>query len=101
MASFSEGLLLAEKVGLDPNVLVEVNYHLSFFALFFQASFLCMISVNFFYDFDKHLTFQVVSQGAISSPMYSLKGPAMVKAAYPTAFPLKHQQKVKILLFYF
>ncbi|KAF3324552.1 glyoxylate/succinic semialdehyde reductase 2 [Carex littledalei] len=58
MASFSEGLLLAEKVGLDPNVLVEV-----------------------------------VSQGAISSPMYSLKGPAMVKATYPTAFPLKHQQK--------
>lgn len=25
MASFSEGLLLSEKVGLDPNVLVEVN----------------------------------------------------------------------------
>uniref|UniRef100_A0A0A9FZL9 3-hydroxyisobutyrate dehydrogenase-like NAD-binding domain-containing protein n=1 Tax=Arundo donax TaxID=35708 RepID=A0A0A9FZL9_ARUDO len=25
--------------------------------------------------------------------MFSLKGPSMVKAAYPTAFPLKHQQK--------
>ncbi|KAJ6823024.1 glyoxylate/succinic semialdehyde reductase 2, chloroplastic [Iris pallida] len=58
MASFSEGLLLSEKVGLDPNVLVEV-----------------------------------VSQGAISAPMFSLKGPSMVKASYPTAFPLKHQQK--------
>ncbi|GKV09966.1 hypothetical protein SLEP1_g21396 [Rubroshorea leprosula] len=58
MASFSEGLLLSEKVGLDPNVLVEV-----------------------------------VSQGAISAPMYSLKGPSMVKSLYPTAFPLKHQQK--------
>lgn len=58
MASFSEGLLLSEKVGLDPNVLVEV-----------------------------------ISQGAISSPMFSLKGPSMVKAQYPTAFPLKHQQK--------
>nr|CAD1824266.1 unnamed protein product [Ananas comosus var. bracteatus] len=58
MASFSEGLLLSEKVGLDPNVLIEV-----------------------------------VSQGAISAPMYSVKGPSMVKAAYPTAFPLKHQQK--------
>lgn len=58
MASFSEGLLLSEKVGLDPNVLVEV-----------------------------------VSQGAISAPMFSLKGPSMVKANYPTAFPLKHQQK--------
>ncbi|KAJ4717898.1 Glyoxylate/succinic semialdehyde reductase 2 [Melia azedarach] len=58
MASFSEGILLSEKVGLDPNVLVEV-----------------------------------VSQGAISAPMYSLKGPSMTKSVYPTAFPLKHQQK--------
>ncbi|KAL5755718.1 hypothetical protein ACOSQ2_020464 [Xanthoceras sorbifolium] len=58
MASFSEGLLLSEKVGLDPNVLVEV-----------------------------------VSQGAISAPMYKLKGPSMTKSLYPTAFPLKHQQK--------
>ncbi|XP_031474114.1 glyoxylate/succinic semialdehyde reductase 2, chloroplastic [Nymphaea colorata] len=58
MASFSEGLILSQKVGLDPNVLIEV-----------------------------------VSQGAISAPMFSLKGPAMVQAKYPTAFPLKHQQK--------
>ncbi|XP_021293983.1 glyoxylate/succinic semialdehyde reductase 2, chloroplastic [Herrania umbratica] len=58
MASFSEGLLLSKKVGLDPNVLVEV-----------------------------------VAQGAISAPMYSVKGPSMVKSQYPTAFPLKHQQK--------
>ncbi|KAK7271977.1 hypothetical protein RJT34_28289 [Clitoria ternatea] len=58
MASFSEGLLLSEKVGLDPNVLVKV-----------------------------------VSQGAISAPMYSTKGPSMIQSNYPTAFPLKHQQK--------
>lgn len=58
MASFSEGLLLSEKVGLDPKVLVEV-----------------------------------VSQGAISAPMFSMKGPSMVQSLYPTAFPLKHQQK--------
>ncbi|KAM7254586.1 hypothetical protein ACFE04_003966 [Oxalis oulophora] len=58
MTSFAEGLLLAEKVGLDPSVLVEV-----------------------------------VSQGAISAPMYKLKGPSMVQSTYPTAFPLKHQQK--------
>ncbi|KAI6690156.1 hypothetical protein NL676_026984 [Syzygium grande] len=58
MASFSEGLLLSKKVGLDPNVLVEV-----------------------------------VSQGAISAPMYSVKGPSMVQSQYPPAFPLKHQQK--------
>ncbi|RWV79960.1 hypothetical protein GW17_00058836 [Ensete ventricosum] len=35
----------------------------------------------------------VISQGAISAPMFSVKGPSMVKATYPTAFPLKHQQK--------
>ncbi|KAF6152258.1 hypothetical protein GIB67_005912 [Kingdonia uniflora] len=58
MASFSEGLLLSEKVGLDPKILVEV-----------------------------------VSQSAISAPMFSLKGPSMVQSKYPTAFPLKHQQK--------
>ncbi|XP_010498138.1 PREDICTED: glyoxylate/succinic semialdehyde reductase 2, chloroplastic-like [Camelina sativa] len=58
MASFAEGILLSQKVGLDPNVLVEV-----------------------------------VSQGAINAPMYSLKGPSMIKSVYPTAFPLKHQQK--------
>lgn len=58
MASFSEGLLLSEKVGLDPKVLVEV-----------------------------------ISQGAISAPMYSMKGPSMIQSNYPTAFPLKHQQK--------
>lgn len=58
MASFSEGLVLSEKVGLDPSVLVEV-----------------------------------ISQGAISAPMYAVKGPSMVKSSYPTAFPLKHQQK--------
>lgn len=58
MASFSEGLILGEKLGLDPSVLVEV-----------------------------------ISQGAISAPMFSMKGPSMVKASYATAFPLKHQQK--------
>ncbi|XP_022998569.1 glyoxylate/succinic semialdehyde reductase 2, chloroplastic-like [Cucurbita maxima] len=58
MAAFSEGLLLSEKVGLDPNVVVEV-----------------------------------VSQGAINAPMYKMKGPSMIKSQYPTAFPLKHQQK--------
>ncbi|KAF6137642.1 hypothetical protein GIB67_030534 [Kingdonia uniflora] len=58
MASFSEGLLLSEKVGLDPKILVKV-----------------------------------VPQGAISAPMFSLKGPSMVQSKYPTAFPLKLQSK--------
>ncbi|OMO66272.1 6-phosphogluconate dehydrogenase, NADP-binding protein [Corchorus olitorius] len=58
MASFSEGILLSKKVGLDPNGLIEV-----------------------------------LSQSAISAPMYSHKGPLMVKSLYPTEAPLKHQQK--------
>ncbi|RZR74244.1 hypothetical protein BHM03_00034240 [Ensete ventricosum] len=41
----------------------------------------------------KFCILQVISQGAISAPMFSVKGPSMVKATYPTAFPLKHQQK--------
>ncbi|GJU85491.1 peptidase C14, caspase catalytic [Tanacetum coccineum] len=35
----------------------------------------------------------VISQGAITAPMFSLKGPAMVQSKFPTAFPLKCQQK--------
>ncbi|KAF8058451.1 GLYR2 [Scenedesmus sp. PABB004] len=35
----------------------------------------------------------VVGLGAIACPMYALKGPAMAAGKYPTAFPLKHQQK--------
>lgn len=31
--------------------------------------------------------------GAIANPMFKGKGPAMLKNNYPTAFPLKHQQK--------
>jgi len=58
MASFSEGLLLGEKAGLDPKTIIEV-----------------------------------VGQGAISAPMFAMKGPSMVEGKYPTAFPLKHQQK--------
>lgn len=35
----------------------------------------------------------VISLGAISSPMFTLKGPLMLKEKYDPAFPLKHQQK--------
>ncbi|KAI5071167.1 hypothetical protein GOP47_0013418 [Adiantum capillus-veneris] len=58
MASFSEGLVLGDKIGLDPSTIIEV-----------------------------------ISQGAISSPMFTMKGPSMVKSKFPPAFPLKHQQK--------
>lgn len=58
MASFAEGITLAEKVGLSKQDFLDV-----------------------------------VKLGAIAAPMYGLKGPAMIEQRYPTAFPLKHQQK--------
>eukprot|EP00889_Picochlorum_renovo_P004113 jgi/Picre1/31143/NNA_006497.t1 len=35
----------------------------------------------------------VLANGAMANPMFALKGPAMLKDEYPTAFPLKHQLK--------
>lgn len=35
----------------------------------------------------------VLNNGAMANPMFALKGPSMLKDAYPTAFPLKHQLK--------
>ena len=35
----------------------------------------------------------VIKLGAIAAPMFALKGPSMAQQSYPTAFPLKHQQK--------
>jgi len=42
-------------------------------------------------DMDKIV--EVISLGAIASPMFALKGPNMTQDKFPTAFPLKHQQK--------
>lgn len=36
---------------------------------------------------------EVVNMAAIATPMFKLKAPSMVQGKYPTAFPLKHQQK--------
>lgn len=58
MASFAEGMTLAERAGLEQQDLLDV-----------------------------------VSLGAIASPMFALKGPAMMEGNFPTAFPLKHQAK--------
>jgi len=35
----------------------------------------------------------VLDLGAMSNPMFRLKGPSMIKHEYTTAFPLQHQQK--------
>lgn len=36
---------------------------------------------------------EVLGLGAMANPMFALKGPALQARSYPTAFPLKHQQK--------
>jgi glyoxylate/succinic semialdehyde reductase len=42
---------------------------------------------------DQSTLLDVLSLGAIANPMFSGKGPAMLKSNYSPAFPLKHQQK--------
>ena len=44
-------------------------------------------------DLDTKQLIEVLGLGAMACPMFALKGPAMVDGKYPTAFPLKHQQK--------
>jgi 3-hydroxyisobutyrate dehydrogenase-like beta-hydroxyacid dehydrogenase len=58
LAAFGEGLALAESVGLDANVMIDV-----------------------------------IGQGAIQSPIYSLKGPKMLVKNHEPNFPLKHAHK--------
>ena len=36
---------------------------------------------------------EVLGLGAMACPLFALKGPPMTEGKYPTAFPLKHQQK--------
>lgn len=42
---------------------------------------------------DQETLLEVLSIGALSSPLLKGKVPAMIKRDYPTSFPLKHQQK--------
>lgn len=58
VAAFSEGIALAENVGLDASKMI-----------------------------------QVISQGAIASPVYALKGPKMIAHDHAPNFPLKHAHK--------
>lgn len=85
MNAFSEGIVLANKSGLDPHTLLDVlvsigdsqvSVSLKTYTSKFSES----------YSFSQDL-------GAIANPMFKMKGPAMIKNSYPPAFPLKHQQK--------
>lgn len=42
---------------------------------------------------DPKFLVEVISQGALSAPMFAIKGPQMIQSMYPTSGPLKHQQK--------
>jgi len=42
---------------------------------------------------DPNTMIEVIGQGAISCPMYSLKGPNMIKSQHSPNFPLKHAHK--------
>ncbi|KAF6151673.1 hypothetical protein GIB67_043080 [Kingdonia uniflora] len=70
MASFSEGLLLSEKVGLDPKILVASQGVIS--APMFSMKGISMIKSK-----------------------YPTTFPLKLQSKYPIAFPLKHQQKVE------
>ncbi|KAF6151971.1 hypothetical protein GIB67_010545 [Kingdonia uniflora] len=68
MASFSEGLLLSEKVGLDPKILVVSQGVIS--APMFSMKGISMVKSK-----------------------YATTFPLKLQSKYPTAFPLKHQHK--------
>jgi 3-hydroxyisobutyrate dehydrogenase-like beta-hydroxyacid dehydrogenase len=44
-------------------------------------------------DLDGQQLLEVISQGAIQSPVYALKGPKMLKKEHPANFPLQHAHK--------
>ena len=58
-----------------------------------MASFAEGLSLTDKAGLDPDTLLQVISLGAINTPMYALKGPNMIKGNFPPAFPLKHQQK--------
>ncbi|KAL9256747.1 Glyoxylate/succinic semialdehyde reductase 1-like protein [Drosera capensis] len=84
MNAFAEGLALTERSGQDPQILLEV--------LVRSCVPDCMARPQSMLDSElSHLSSQDL--GAIANPMFKLKGPSIIKNNYPTAFPLKHQQK--------
>tara|TARA_B110000977_G_scaffold64562_1_gene87901 strand:- start:45600 stop:46622 length:1023 start_codon:yes stop_codon:yes gene_type:complete len=58
-----------------------------------MASFAEGLSLTEAAQLDQDTLLQIISLGAINTPMYALKGPNMIAGKYPPAFPLKHQQK--------
>ena len=58
-----------------------------------MASFAEGLSLTEKAELDPETLLQIISLGAINTPMYALKGPNMIKGNTRPAFPLKHQQK--------
>ena len=73
MAALAEGMALAEKCELDQVTLLEVQSNLSISQLNFQ--------------------FKILSLGALSSPLVTSKGSAILESNFPSQFPLRHQQE--------
>ncbi|KAK9826638.1 hypothetical protein WJX74_007313 [Apatococcus lobatus] len=76
-------------VGAGANMKLAVNLTMGdMMVAFAEGMALAKVSGLSADDFTK-----VVGLGALAAPMFGLKGPSMAKEQYPTAFPLKHQQK--------
>ena len=46
------------------------------------------------------LEFQILSLGALSSPLVTSKGSAILESNFPSQFPLRHQQAPYLRIFF-
>lgn len=58
-----------------------------------MAAFAEGLSIGEKVGLDKADVLDVIAQGAITNPMFQMKGPLMAAGDFTTAFPLKHMQK--------
>lgn len=78
-----------ESVGMGTRAKLVVNSLMGTMVAAFSESLALSESVGL----DPNTMIEVISQGAIQSPVYSLKGPKMIKGDHAPNFPLKHAHK--------
>ena len=83
MVALSEGMALAEKCDLDQVTLLELQFQL---LLYFVDHAWSWVTA-----FDETVD-QILSLGALCSPLVTGKGSAILESNFPANFPLKHQQ---------
>lgn len=44
-------------------------------------------------ELDPELLLDLLAEGAVANPMFSIKGPLLIERIYPASFPLKHMKK--------